>query len=235
MRLAGFVFILSWIAAGQGARPSFEVATIKLSPPDHVGVQIFTPSPDRFTAMTATLKDLLAFAYNVRKFQISGGPVWLDSSEYDISAKSEGAATTEQTRLMLQSLLAERFKVAQHHETKELTAYSLVVGKKGAQLKEVASEGLGIGLRKSQLNGRGATIATLARVLSDRLGRPVSDQTGLKGFYDFTLTWAAEDSPDASGPSIFTAMQEQLGLKLDLSKAPVDLLVIDRAEKPSEN
>jgi uncharacterized protein (TIGR03435 family) len=225
------------IAAAGIAWPqdAFEVATVKPSPPDHVGAQVFSPAPGRFTALTATLKDLVAFAFRVHRFQVSGGQGWMDSTAWDITAKSEVPAPVDQLRLMVQALLRDRFQLTVHRETKERSAYALVAGKNGPRLKEVAQAGLGVGLGRSQLKGRGATMPVLASVLSDRLDRAVLDQTGLKGFYEFTLEWASDDAADATGPSLFTAMEEQLGLKLEPSKGAVETIVIDRAERSSAN
>ncbi len=218
---------------------AFEVASIKPSDPEHVGAQIFSPGPGRFTAMTATLKDLVAFAWSVRRFQVSGGPGWLDSAHHDISAKAEGTPSIEGLRSMLGTLLEERFRLKVHRETKELPVYELVAGKirRGPKLREVASAGLGLGFGRGRLNGKGADMATLAKTLSDQLDRVVVDRTGLTGFYEFTLTWTPDEvqGADDSGPSIFSAIQEQLGLKLESATGPVELLVVDRAEKPDAN
>ena len=215
----------------------FEAAVIKPSDPTHVGMQIFSPGPGRLTVMTATLKDMTAFAYRLRRHQVAGGPAWFDGDKYDITAKADGRVTNEQLRLMLQSLLATRFQLTFHRETRELLLYDLVVGKGGPKLHEVDKAGLGLGLRETRLNGRGATMPTLASSLSDKVGRVVRDKTGLIGFYEFTLTWAPEGAPadDKNLPDLFTAVQEQLGLRLEPAKGPVEVLTVDHAAKPSEN
>jgi uncharacterized protein (TIGR03435 family) len=218
-------------------RPSFEVATIKPSDPQHVGAQMFSPGPGRFTAMTATLKDLVAWAHGVRRFQVLGGPGWFDSDHYDITAKADGATTHSTLRSMTQALLEQRCQLKLHRETKDLPIYDLVVGKNGSKLRQVDSPGLGVGFSRGLLNGKGADMATFAQVLSDQVDRVVVDQTGLSGFYEFTLTWTPDEAQLAEdpGPSLFSALQEQLGLKLEPAKGPVEILVIDNVEKPDAN
>jgi bla regulator protein BlaR1 len=256
--------------------PSFDVASIK---PDHSGTGLFRikAEPGRFVANNVTLRFLLQYAYRVKDAQILGAPGWIDSEHYDIEAKvgdsssgvqrkltsdEEGA----QLRLMLRSLLADRFKLTLHHDTKELPLYALVVAKNGSKLHESAvtpddtapPSSLtpdGPPPRNSmRMMGRGnlsinaGNLDTFAELLSHQLGLLIVNKTGLKGNYDFTLKWTPDEGrgpggpsgdtappPDASGPSIFTALREQLGLKLESQKGPVDTIVIDHVERPSEN
>src|SRR5579872_1572706 len=287
--------------ASSAPLPSFEVASVKPNKSGGRGAGL-QMAPGRFTAKNIPLKMLIGFAYDVRDFQISGGPGWLSSEKYDIEAKPEGLTgdptklseeqrqhQEEQLRLMVQSLLADRFKLTVRHETKELPVYALVVAKNGPKL-QVAQEtpptpdpppspepsqppgskalggrgiskalgGRGMMMRPGHFEGRSAAVSFLAHALSRQLGRTVLDKTGLKGVYDFTLDWTPDESqgrmfmgpkdanlgaggppapppPDASGPSIFTAIQEQLGLKLESTKGPVEILVIDHVEQPTEN
>jgi uncharacterized protein (TIGR03435 family) len=215
--------------------PAFEVASIKRSPPDHVGAQLYSASPGRLTTLTTTVKNLIAYAYGVPDFRVLGGPAWSEGETYDITAKAAGSPTNAELKVMMQQLLASRFHLTVHSESKEASVYHLVVAKSGPKLKP-ADKGLGIGFGKGLLNGRGADMATLASVLTGRLGRTVIDQTGIEGFYEFTLAWAPDEA--ASGDtttSIFAALQEQLGLKLEAAKGPVEMFVIDRVERPSEN
>jgi uncharacterized protein (TIGR03435 family) len=195
-------------------------------------------------------------AFDLRDNQISSGPKWLDSESYDIEAKSgdrvvvpSGSAGGALLRIMLRSLLVERFGLVFHREAKEEPVYLLVVAKGGSKLKPTeAREGAPQGLRlgKGRLTGLAASIPMLASNLSQQLGRPVIDKTGLQGVYDFVLDYAPDpgapastsDEPhvtDLSLPSIFTTLQETLGLKLESAKATVEILVIDHAERPSEN
>jgi uncharacterized protein (TIGR03435 family) len=260
--------------------PSFEVASIK---PNRSGDMRFfiSMAPGRFTATGATTKFLIEDAYDVKDFQVSGGPSWINSERYDIEAKEPDSVVEELPKLppeqrrkvlrsMVQSLLADRFKLKLTRGTKEMPVYALVVAKNGPKLQEAkpvdtqadAPSGPGghphlpmMRMSPGELTGQGVALSFLASALSQQLGRTVLDQTGLKGNYDFTLKWTPEQGegmmlggpggggpppdsappPDTSGPSIFTAIQEQLGLKLETTKGPVEVLVIDHVEKPSEN
>ena len=262
--------------------PAFDVASVKPDKSGGMGTRIMFQPGGRFNATNITLKFLIRVAYEVQDFQISGGPPWLNSDRYDIDAKADGPAegdmrtmTEEQRkasmhlrRLMLQALLADRFKLTLHKESKEAPIYALVVAKSGLKIKELPPEVKatpdpadtpdkpdpkrpqrgGMRMGRGELTGQGVKLTFLAEALSNQVGRTVLDQTGLKGDYSFELKWTPDenqgaafkgpgDAPpaDANGPSIFTAIQEQLGLKLDSQKGPVDLLVIDHAEKASEN
>jgi uncharacterized protein (TIGR03435 family) len=233
---------------------AFEVATIKPSKPGTPGKAITMRGPGQFATVNTSLADLITFAYGIHLRQVTGGPSWLESDLFDITAKpeAEGIPNANQLKGMIQKLLADRFKLAFHHDKKELSVYAIVVGKNGPKLTKSAGDpnglpGLffrGLGL----LPASNASISDLAGVLqSVVLERPVVDQTGLSGRFDFELKWtpdasqfggrgggAPQNNPDAP-PDLFTAMQEQLGLQLKSTKAPVDVLVIDRVEKPSEN
>jgi uncharacterized protein (TIGR03435 family) len=310
-------------AYGQSAAnlPSFVAASVKPAAPPNApggGPQMMgrhggpgTPDPRQLTCMYTPLSALLTTAYGLKRYQING-PNWLDSERFDVVEKLPGETTKEQYRLMLQNLLAERFKLTLHHQTKELPMYALVVGKDGPKMKPSEEEPAGKdatsqdeapsaplpppptpptpspglperpkmdadgfpvlppGMRKVTVNmmnaktGRFRMLAShesmphLAEMLGNRLGRPVMDETGLKGLYDFILEYAPGESvgpmagipppppggengaastagsPDAAG--LFSAIQAQIGLKLQQKKGPVDLLVIDRLEKvPTEN
>ncbi len=258
--------------------PSFEVASIK---PNRSGDAIggALRPPERYTATNLPIKALIEFAYNVQDFQLSGGPSWVASERYDVDAKVDDSLAaelkelsfwrrTDQMRLMVQSLLADRFSLRLSHKTEILPIYALVIAKTGAKLQEskpsedyssgakghVGQEGE-FTMSQGQLTAQGFSIEGLVWLLSRRLGRPVLDQTGLKGNYDFTLQWTPDEGhgamakvqtdagpgtvapplPGSSGPSIFTAIQEQLGLKLESTKGPLDVIVIDHIERPSEN
>lgn len=227
------------------ARASFDVASIKL----HSGNITFSSDPAvrgrTVTGTASTLLDLITNAYGVRYEQVSGGPSWLSSDHYDISAKAEGEGTLtkEQARQMLQALLEDRFQLKIHRETKEVPVYALVVGKNGPKLKETSADapgnnfvrGSSAGLHMEATRG---TMEQLARQLSTTAGRPVIDRTGLTGYYAYTLDWipaSRTPEPDSDTPSMVTAIQEQLGLKLERSKGPFEMLIVDRAEKPTEN
>jgi uncharacterized protein (TIGR03435 family) len=244
---------------------TFEVAAIKLN---QSGSGNSNSDTDKglFTATNESLKNLMQWeAYDIPASRILGGPKWLDSTRFDIEAKMDEATATQlkaldrqQSRIesmaMFQQLLADRFKLAVHWETRELPVYALAVAKNGAKLQAAkdasGNSGTSVSSHDSavQFKATGQTLEQLAQSLSStatqELGREVIDKTGIQGKYDFALNWtrdsgATAPAPDGSAketsPSIFTAIQEQLGLKLEPSKGPVRVLVVDHAEMPSAN
>ncbi len=232
------VFFMTAVMLAQSAapKPTFEVVSIKPSPPEYVGFQSYVRG-DRYTALTATLRNLVSYAYGIRDFQIAGGPAWASSVGYNISAKLDAAAGHDQARAMMQTLLADRFGLKFHRVTKDRPGYALVIDKSGPKLVESKKPGPGLGLGKGNLNGRGADMRTLSRELSSQMEAPIADRTGLKALYDFTLVWSPDiQAADVSGPSLFSALKEQLGLRLDAVKnVPVEFFVIDDVNRPSEN
>jgi uncharacterized protein (TIGR03435 family) len=232
----------------------FEVASVKPHPlpPNQLilrgsgpGLQVHG---DRFTANGTTLSGLMMDAYNVKEYQISGLPRWaqgVDCDHFDIAAKSEKVPTANQLRQMLQALLADRFKVKLHREMKELPVYALVIGKNGSKLRKLREDEHvpTYASRPPRMATAMGELAGLVNLLSMFVDRPVVDQTGLTGAYEYAnLDWAqfgrergGIPADDASGLSIFGAVQQELGLKLEARKDPVEVLVIDHAEKPSEN
>jgi uncharacterized protein (TIGR03435 family) len=265
---------------GGAPLPSFEVASIKLSSPESNGRRIGGPAPDRFIATNATARDIIAFGYHLIDLQLSGGPSWVNAEYFDIDAKIDDAIAqrlqnaswdeqTDEKRLMVQSLLAERFHLTVRHEFKELPSYTLEIGKGGSKLRptifpKIGPDGKPIGavppgLRPGVtlqspddqswiLTATAIPMSTFLRILSGQLGRVIVDNTGIRGEYDFQLKWTPENltvsSPgalagsalsDPSAPSIVVAMRDQLGLKLESRKGPVDTVVITHIEKPSGN
>ena len=234
------------VVAGQpAARASFEVASIKVHPEPVTASADPSVRGSRMTGVASTLLDLITTAYGVKYDQISGGPGWAGTVHYDLNAKAEGEEpiTKEQARHMLQALLAERFRLKIHRENREVPVYALVVGKGGPKMKVSTADApgnnftrsSGAGLHMEMTHG---TMEALARQLSSSAGRPVHDRTGLAGYYAYQLDWlppGRPPEPDSDTPSIFTAVQEQLGLKLEPAKGSVEMLIIDSAEKPSEN
>jgi uncharacterized protein (TIGR03435 family) len=234
-----------------GTGPGYEVASIKPSTPGVTGRSINADDSGRLTTENTTLKDLMRAAYGVRDFQIVGGPAWFDKDTYDIVAKPAGKSGPRDFGPNIQKLLADRFQLHIHRETKETSVYDLIIAKGGPKLKEVSSDPRrGIRSRPGVVTGMGASMVNLARYLSQLLGSQVNDKTGLSGEYDFQIEYAPDEGPvnkglgdgpptgtadSARGPSIFTAVQEQLGLRLTAAKGRVEVIVIDHAEKPSEN
>ena len=229
--------------------PQFEVASVKLASPSAPRPgrltrmeAIIGTSPGLLSARSATLKEIIEGAYTVDNYQVIGGPEWVDSARFEVQGKPAGPASRQQLLLMLRPLLAERFRLTFHRDTKDLPVYALVVAN-GAKLKRYeGAEGAPLGVNRL---GRNVSMADFAKYLT-RLGNdlPVIDKTGLKGNYDLDLDMnkiaaAGADSGPPSISSVFQAtvdaMEEQTGLKLARTKAPVEVLVIDHAERPSGN
>ncbi len=225
---------------GTEKRAEFEVASVKPSATEDGSFTVDYRPGGRFSARNATVKVLLQDSYALQDYQISGGPGWFTSAGFDIQARAAadaGELSSEQVRQMLQALLADRFHLAVHRETRQLPVYDLVVGKTGPRLQAAS-----VGPSKTmlgQLIAKKMNMTTLASILSFDVKRPVRDETALKGEFAFTLEWTPglgeSDAGASSRPSLFTAVQEQLGLKLESAKGPVEVVVIDRLEKPSEN
>jgi uncharacterized protein (TIGR03435 family) len=228
---------------------SFEVASVKRSPPptgNGIG-STMRLDPGRLTCSNVSLKKLIYESYGVKDYQVSG-PDWLGTEIYDITATLPPGVTRDDVQLMIQNLLAERFKLTLHRDTREMPVYALVAGKGGSKLQEVEFARGSTSASHGKLVATTIPIRNLTEFLSRQTGRPVLDMTGLKGFYSFTLTYTPEDAPaapgpdsgpvaeSAVGPSLLNALQEQLGLKLEARKAPVEILLVDHAEKvPTEN
>jgi uncharacterized protein (TIGR03435 family) len=224
---------------GAQSTKAFDVASVKRLPPPPGGVlSSMKLEPGRLTCSNVNLRKLIVQAYGVKDFQLSG-PDWLNSEIYDIAATMPPATSTDQVLPMLQSLLAERFQLKLHRETKEVPMYALVVGKTGLKIKEGEFGHSSTSASPGHLTAQKIPLSKLADFLSNQLGSPVTDLTGMKGFFDFTLEWAPDARPGEAGgasdstpgASIFTAVQEQLGLKLEARKGPVEILVIDHVEK----
>lgn len=197
----------------------------------------------RLTMTNASLRTLIRSAYDIQNYQFASGPVWLDSEAYDIAATTGDGAdiSHDQYRVLLKALLADRFKLKAHWETRQSDVYVLVVAKGGSRLKESQDPQKESGLNTNKTSHEGRMVATnapmlyLTNRLSNQLNHPVIDKTGLQGKYDWTLVWDPDPGAESTAPSLFTAVQEQLGLKLDPQKGPVETLVIDSVERPSEN
>jgi len=220
------------------ARVEFEVASVKPGDPLDPGMSVHSRA-DGIVMKNNTLMNLLLNAYNIRSDQIEGGPKWLDSAPFTIDAKLPEGVSRNLLPKALQSLLEDRFQLKIHRETRIRPAFALVQAKGGSKLRKTDPDapggGYSAGPRKIQ--GRGIPISSLVYTLASAAGAPVFDRTELPGEYDFTLEFAPLQgaADDEKLPDIFAALQQQLGLKLEPIKAPIEVLVIDRAEKPSEN
>ena len=243
--------------------PDFDVASIKQNKGDS-GMMRWSYTPDGISLMNLSLSNVISSAYNIKPYLISGGPSWVKNIGFDIDAKVAATdvdtfkkLSPNQHRLMLQKLLTERFNLAAHTETKTLPVYDLVIAPGGPKFKPAAPDpapsadadasdhpkprGM-LRMGRGTLNIQDMPINALIEQISNALGRTVIDKTSLTGKYDIDLKWTPDDHPgtesgltDQDAPNIFTALQEQLGLKLESSKGPVATLVIDHVEMPSQN
>ena len=242
------------VSCGQAQPLKFEVASIRL----HTGLLIMSGginiSGSRVDIPASSLSALIASAYDLKPYQLEGGTEWMRSDLYDISAEAPAGTvpTEQQAKQMLQKLLAERFQVKLHPETREKAVYALTVGKSGPKLKENPA---GPGIAKFNRKGRDVEIVFMGTPIDSLIAqlprmpgvdRPVLDVTGLRGKYDFTFSLTDVQlgmkveqngipAADSESASVFTALQDQLGLRLEPRKAPIPVFVIDRAERPSEN
>ena len=248
------------------ANPSFDIATIKPNNSGATQMQGLVIQGRKFLTRASSLEDLISFAYNVQTKQIAGGPSWIGSDRYDIEALPdvEGVPNSQQIRVMIQKLIADRFKLTFHHEQRDMPAYVLEVAKGGQKLTPNQSKAQLPGLGLGPGTGGGITLRAINATMGDFTGflqilvldRPVVDRTGITGRYDLKCTFTPDDSqfnghpprlPPPSGgdaattadapaaPSLYEAMQQELGLKLTPEKTAVDVIVIDHVEKPSPN
>lgn len=253
------------------AELKFDVVSIHRSDPNARNVRI-SPTPGGLRLSNVDLRAVVMFAYGVRPFQITGVPAWAEKERFDVVAKVDNASNAIDTKEAsdrdrdalitdlkerTRSLLAERFQLALHRESKEGAVYNLIVAKGRPKMTASAQQDSGpqhMRMNHGQVNAERIPLQILIGALSDILGRPVVDRTGLTGNYDFSLKWTPDPEQlarlgpggppgpepasvplDAVGPTIFTALEEQLGLKLESAKGPLPVTVIDHAEKPSEN
>ncbi len=255
--------ILPVLAQGQ-SNLQFEVTSVRPNDSGETERYV-RPAPGRLSIRNMTLKGLVTVAYGIREFQLAGGPGWIDSETYDIEATADSRATPQQLiGAMLELVLKERFKLSVHREARQLPVYVMTVAKTGLNLqrspavtclpfdpanpplpgdpgrnpKEMCGS---IGLGLTVLNAKQATMSALAMAFSQLLGRTVVDRTGLTGEFDGRLIFAPTGfvpngvSIDPALPNIFTAVQEQFGLKLESGNGPVEIVFIDQVEKPTEN
>ena len=257
LTVTGAILVSGWAAWSQAAPPlSFEVASVKASAPCCAPGQWrdSKAGTDRIDFPFATLRYSIAFAYGVKEYQVSG-PSWIGDQRFEILAKGPAGTTHDQLPQMLQTLLAQRFQLGIHKETREFSVYVLSVAKGGPRIQPLPAdadrpEGAAFGLSNTpsgvgRIEAKNATMASLAGTLVRVMGSPVIDQTGLTGRYDMELEFSREDgrgmrlaqTADAAAPvagdtggSIFTSLQ-RYGLKLSAQKVPQDAIVVDRAEK----
>jgi len=265
MKLACLVVLLPALPALPQGRPEYEVASLKPNASGRPGFSIQALPGGVLRASNISLKRLIAMAYSVTDYQIFGSLPWLESERYDVEAKAGKPVPLTDLRVMMQSLLDERFHLKFHRESREMQRYTLTLLKKGApglveapngdcastsspQAASTAGTGCGlVNLFPDRLSGNRGRISQLADRLSTRLGLTVVDKTDLTGWYDMTMTWTPDPEIEqlpqgfpppaggSNGPSLLTAIQQQLGLKLTGGKGPVEVIVVDSAEKAASN
>jgi len=250
--VAGLTVLASLVAVGQEAtiKPTFDVASVKPSTEQDRIIGLFTYPGGRITATNYTLKMLIHEAYNIEVFRILGGPHWAGEDRYNIDAKPPSSSESSkwvpaniktppnpEMRQMLQALLAERFQLSVHTDTRKESVYALVVAKGGPKLKEPASTTVQpfVSFLPHGLSGQNATIDQLVERLARILGRPVLNHTGIQGNFDFLIDYPPDDVATDPTVLVLSAIQAQLGLKLETQPGSIDVIVIDHAEKPSGN
>ena len=232
-------------------KPTFDVAAISLhDPAPHERSHIVSSDKDgSFTTRNVSLLAIAQYAFLIPDSRIMNVPAWMKTERFDIDAKSDDAVTEGLSKLdwdqakqikheMIQSLLAERFKLIVHRETRVLPIYELVVSKGGAKLSASKAEGLMVNHGRGRLDAQGMIVAGIAQELASDAGRVIVDKTGLDGRFDIDLKWTPDDSAGQAAdgpPSLFTTLREQVGLELVPAKGPVEVLVIDHVEHPSAN
>jgi uncharacterized protein (TIGR03435 family) len=244
--------LISGQSGGALPKPAFDVVSVK---PNHSGAYWFTVNSmkdkvGRFAATNISLKGLVTLAYEQDEARILGGPAWLESERYDMEAKVEGQPSGQELLLMLQSLLADRFQLKIHREDREAAQYSLVSERNGPkfgpQFARVenrhcepdaapASGCRGLRFSPGSITAENVPVSELARALTAVAGNIVVDRTGLDGRYDFKVEWTRSKDVDSVADSVRAALRDQLGLRLEPRKGPVEMLVIDGAQKPAEN
>jgi uncharacterized protein (TIGR03435 family) len=239
MARASLLWLMVGLAAASAQTLQFEVASIKPNTSADNGSST-TTNDGEVIIRNNTLRQLIQNAFDVRSFSLSA-PDWLTTVHFDVTAKLPRKATFAEQRVMMQALLTERFGLVVHHETKMMQGYALVVAKNGPKIQPVAGDGgHSTNSSRGKIVAEGTTMAQLADMISRQIRQPVTDMTELKGVFNLTLTYTPEMGEEKaageSGPSVYTALQEQLGLRLEGRKIPVDTVVVDHVEKtPTEN
>jgi uncharacterized protein (TIGR03435 family) len=243
--MRGSAFVQLLLAGASAAQPAqrFEVAVIRPTAADATsGTSFNAYEGGRIRIVNEPVKLLIRTAFQLQNAQIAGGPTWLETDRYDIEAKTGRPEKPAPGTLepYLQNMLIERFHLKFHREMRELTVWALAAAKAGPKLKvkqegETNAMNTSGGKEVSRLVATAASMPLLARYIGNRLGAIVQDKTGLTDAYDFTLEWAPGQGPETTAPSLITALREQLGLRLESQKSPVEVLIIDKLERPSEN
>lgn len=225
------------LAMGGGAQ-SFEVATVKVNRSGPTASNGFSPSPGELRVVNCTFEQMIHAAFHVKSGALFGVSGWMASERYDVNGKTAMASTFDQELEMLRVLLIDRFQLRFHNETRQITTMALVVAKGGPKF-QASKEDDGkerIAIRPGEISGVNIPFGHFVSVLGAQLSRPVANETGLSGSFDLSLKWVPDGASDAaSGPSLFAALEEQLGLNLESRKGPAEVMVIDFASRPGGN
>jgi uncharacterized protein (TIGR03435 family) len=250
--LVGIIAVFAGLTGAQ----TFDAVSIKPSAPDARGGG-YNLSPGHLNAKNQSLRDLVEFGWDLHDYQVSGGPSWVESEHYEVIATFPAGTSNADRARMMQAMLADRFGLAVRHDSKVVSGFALAVAKDGPKLQAPGNEEAGMMMGRSRATGQrtltatSQTMANLASLLSDIMGRPVEDRTGVEGKFDFTMQWTPDPVDGGTavkggkavpppedpqlGPTIFTALEETLGLKLETAKVSVPVAIIEKAERPSAN
>ena len=220
------------------AAQSFEVATVKRNPAGPNALNAFSAEPGRLLVTNMPLDQMIQATFHIRTGMLIGATGWMTSERYDIEGKAPGVLKFDDQLVLLKALLIERFQLKFHTETRQMTMLFLMQGKSGPKFTPSA-EGDGkehITIRPTQISGTNIPFGHFVSVLEAQLSRPIKNETGISGDFDLSLKYVRDDLPSAAeGPSVYAAVEEQLGLKLESRKGPAEVMVIDSAQRPGEN
>jgi len=238
MRFLAALLVSGACAGAQDPTPSFEAATVKVNNLGPTSPNGFSPTPGRLRVTNMPLQQLIQAAYHIKTGMLFGTAAWMQSERFDIDAKAPGSSTFEEDMVMLRALLAERFQLKFHRETRQLKIQTLVLAKSGPkfQLSKDQDQKERVNIRPTEISGTDIPFGHFVTILEAQLGYPILNETGLSGQFDLSLKYVRDDSPAAAadGPSVFAALAD-LGLKLEARQGPVEVFVIDSAERPREN
>jgi uncharacterized protein (TIGR03435 family) len=224
------------LASAQDSDPAFEVASVKVNNSGSETTNGFFPGPGRLRVTNMTLQQLIQAAYHIKTGMLFGTAAWMKSERFDIDAKAVGRSSFDEDMVMLRGFLADRFRLTFHHETRQLKMQALVLAKGGPrfQASKDQDQKERVNIQPTEISGVAIPFGHFVTILEAQLGYPIINGTGLSGKYDLALKYVRDDSPGVDGPSVFAALAD-LGLKLETRQAPVEVFVIDSAERPREN
>ena len=223
-------------AAPQDAAPAFEVASVKPNSDGPTAGGGFFPSHGGLRVTNSTLRQLIQSAYHVKPGALFGTAAWMETERFDIDAKTPGPSDFDQELVMLRAILTDRFQLHFHRETREIRSQALVIGKGGPKFHASPDQDRKeeVTIRPTEISGAAIPFGHFISILGSQLSYPITNETGLTGKFDLSLKYVRDDA-DGEGPTVYAALEEQLGLKLETRRGPVEVLVIDSAERPRAN